>query len=165
MGMNSRLGHGEQTLRWKGVLPLNPPNRRIRDPYVRWCDRESGRPPTYVDWGWMAIPGLPMSVADRRDWVIHGIKWVPVDMCTTCSYVKHMPTMIQIRHVPDPLHRKLKVRAAQEGKSLSDYLLREIQRVAERPTMEEIMKRLARLPPVNPRVPPAQIIREERDSR
>ena len=73
--------------------------------------------------------------------------------------------MIQIRHVPDPLHRKLKARAAQEGKSLSDYLLREIQRVAERPTMEEIMKRLARLPPVNPRVPPAQIIRAERDSR
>jgi plasmid stability protein len=77
----------------------------------------------------------------------------------------HMPIMIQIRHVPDPLHRKLKARAAQEGKSLSDYLLREIQRIAERPTMEEIMKRLARLPPVNPRVPPVRIIREERDSR
>jgi plasmid stability protein len=77
----------------------------------------------------------------------------------------HMPTTIQIRHVPDPLHRKLKARAAQEGKSLSDYLLGEIQRIAERPTMEEIMKRLARLPHVNPRVHPAQIIREERDSR
>ena len=49
MGMKSRLGHGEKTLRWKGVLPLNPPNRRVRDPYARWCDRESGRPPTYVD--------------------------------------------------------------------------------------------------------------------
>jgi len=77
----------------------------------------------------------------------------------------HMSTMIQIRHVPDPLHRKLKARAAQEGKSLSDYLLRQIQRIAERPTMEEIMKRLARLPPVYPRVPPAQIIRKERNSR
>jgi len=39
MGMKPRLGHGEKTLRWKGVLPLNPPNRRIRDPYVRWCGR------------------------------------------------------------------------------------------------------------------------------
>jgi plasmid stability protein len=77
----------------------------------------------------------------------------------------HMPTTIQIRRVPDPVHRKLKARAAQEGKSLSDYLLREIQRIAERPTMEDIIKRLARLSPVNPRVPPAQIIREERDSR
>ena len=86
-------------------------------------------------------------------------------MCSTCNYAIHMPTMIQIRHVPDPLHRKLKARAAQEGKSLSDYLLRQIQRIAERPTMEEIMRRLARLPPVNPRVPPARIIREERDSR
>jgi len=86
-------------------------------------------------------------------------------MCPTCSYAVHMSIMIQIRHVPDPLHRKLKVRAAQEGMSLSDYLLREIQRIAERPTMEEIMERVGRLSPVNPRVPPARIIREERDSR
>jgi len=90
---------------------------------------------------------------------------VLLDMCPTCSYVMHMPTMIQIRHVPDPLHRKLKARAAQEGKSLSDYLLREIQRIAERPTLEELKERLALLSPVNPRVPPARIIREERDSR
>jgi len=52
-----------------------------------------------------------------------------------------------------------------EGKSLSDYLLREIKRIAERPTAEEIIDRLARLSPVHPRVPPAQIIRGERDSR
>ena len=77
----------------------------------------------------------------------------------------NMPTTIQIRHVPKTLHRKLKVRAAQEGMSLSDYLLREIQRIAERPTMEEIMDRVARHSPVDPRVPPARIIREERDSR
>ncbi len=77
----------------------------------------------------------------------------------------HMPSMIQIRHVPEPLHRKLKARAAQEGKSLSDYLLREIERIAERPTLEELKERLALLSPVNPRRPPAQIIREERDSR
>ena len=76
-----------------------------------------------------------------------------------------MLTMIQIRHVPDALHRKLKARAALEGKSLSDYLLREIRRIAERPTMEEIMERLSRLSPVNPRIPPAQIIRQERDGR
>ncbi len=86
-------------------------------------------------------------------------------MCSTCNYAVRMSTMIQIRHVPDPLHRKLKARAALEGKSLSDYLLREIRRIAERPTMEEIMQRLARLSTVNPRVPPAQIIREERESR
>ena len=88
-----------------------------------------------------------------------------IDMCGTCNYAMHMSTMIQIRHVPDPLHRKLKARAALEGKSLSDYLLREIRRIAERPTTEEIMERLARLPRVSPRVPPAQVIREERDGR
>jgi len=49
MGMKPRLGPGEQTLRWQGVLPLPPPNRRVRDPYARWGGRESGRPPTYVD--------------------------------------------------------------------------------------------------------------------
>jgi antitoxin FitA len=86
-------------------------------------------------------------------------------MCGTCNYAMHMSTMIQIRHVPDPLHRKLKARAALEGKSLSDYLLYEIRRIAERPTTEEIMERLARLPRVSPRVPPAQVIREERDGR
>lgn len=73
--------------------------------------------------------------------------------------------MIQIRHVPDPLHRKLKARAAREGKSLSDYLLGEIQKIAERPSLEEMMKRLARRSPVNPHLSPAQIIREERDNR
>jgi plasmid stability protein len=86
-------------------------------------------------------------------------------MCSTCNYAMDMSIMIQIRHVPDPLHRKLKARAALEGKSLSDYLLREIQLIAQRPTLEELKERLARLSPVNPRVPPAQIIREERDSR
>ena len=69
-------------------------------------------------------------------------------MCPTCNYAIHMPTMIQIRHVPDPLHRKLKARAAQEGKSLSDYLLREIKRIAERPTLEELMERLAACRPL-----------------
>ena len=80
-------------------------------------------------------------------------------------YVGHMPTRIQFRQVPASLHRKLRVRAAQEGKSLSDYLLREIQRIAERPTLQELKERLARLSPVNPRMTPARIIREERGNR
>lgn len=86
-------------------------------------------------------------------------------MCSTRNHAIHMSTMIQIRHVPDPLHRKLKARAALEGKSLSDYLLREIKRLAERPTMGELVERLARLRRVNPDVLPARIIRAERESR
>jgi len=55
-----------------------------------------------------------------------------------------MSAMIQIRNVPDDLHRRLKARAAMAGMSLSDYLLKEIRAVAERPTMEEMRERLAR---------------------
>jgi antitoxin FitA len=48
-----------------------------------------------------------------------------------------MSSMIQIRNVPDELHRELKVRSAQSGMTLSDYLLRELRGLAVRPTMQE----------------------------
>ena len=76
-----------------------------------------------------------------------------------------MPRMIQLRHVPDELHRKLKARAALEGLTLSDYLLREVQRVAEWPTLAELRQRLAQRPPAVPRVSPARAIRAERERR
>jgi plasmid stability protein len=80
-------------------------------------------------------------------------------------HATHMPRMIQLRHVPDDLHRRLKARAAAEGKSLSDYLLAEIRRVAESPTVEELRARLATRSPVRPRVSPAVAVRAERDRR
>ncbi|MGH7309506.1 MAG: hypothetical protein ACREK6_12490 [Candidatus Rokuibacteriota bacterium] len=73
--------------------------------------------------------------------------------------------MIQLRHVPDDIHRQLKARAALAGLSLSDYLLEEIRRIAERPTIAELRQRLAGRPPVRPRVPLARAVRAERDSR
>ena len=76
-----------------------------------------------------------------------------------------MSTMIQIRNVPEGLHRRLKARAALIGLSLSDYLLDEIRRVAERPTIEELRARLERRPAVAPAVPPAEAVRAERDGR
>ncbi len=76
-----------------------------------------------------------------------------------------MSRMIQLRHVPDDLHRKLKVRAAMEGLSLSDYLVQEVRRVAERPTLTELRQRLAQRPPVAPRVPPAKAVRAERERK
>ena len=76
-----------------------------------------------------------------------------------------MPKMVQIRNVPDDLHRKLKSRAAREGLTLSDLLLREARRIAEQPTMEEMLERLLSRPRVKLRTPPAQVIREERDRR
>jgi antitoxin FitA len=86
-------------------------------------------------------------------------------MCSTCKYVQNMPKMIQVRNVPDSVHRKLKSRAALEGISLSDYVLREMKHVAERPTMQELAKRIASRTPVKYKISPAEIIREERDSR
>ncbi len=76
-----------------------------------------------------------------------------------------MPIMIQIRNVPDDLHRRLKSRAALAGMSLSDYLLDEIRRVVERPTLAEMRERLASRPSVTPRTPPARAVRAERDRR
>lgn len=76
-----------------------------------------------------------------------------------------MPKMIQIRHVPDEIHRKLKARAALAGMSLSEYLLAEARRSLERPTRAEILERIAGRRPVNPEVPAAAILRRERDRR
>jgi plasmid stability protein len=76
-----------------------------------------------------------------------------------------MSKMIQLRNVPDDLHRRLKARAAMEGLSLSDYLLREIKRVAERPSLTELRERLSRRSPVVTRTPPAGVVREEREQR
>jgi len=85
-------------------------------------------------------------------------------MCNTCLYVYHMPTMIQIRNVPDALHRRLKSRAALAGMSLSDYLLAELRRVAERPTIGELRERLESRAAVAPTLSPEQAVRAERDA-
>lgn len=76
-----------------------------------------------------------------------------------------MPTMIQIRNVPDSLHRRLKARAALAGMSLSDYLLSEIRAVAERPTIEELRKRLESRAGAVLSVAPDEAVRAERDHR
>jgi len=61
-----------------------------------------------------------------------------------------MTAMIQIRNVPDALHRRLKSRAALAGMSLSKHLLSETRQVAERPTLAELRARLERRPPMTP---------------
>jgi plasmid stability protein len=76
-----------------------------------------------------------------------------------------MSTMIQIRNVPDALHRRLKARAALAGMSLSDYLLHAVRDIADRPTLDDLRARLARRTAVTPDVAPADAVRAERDSR
>ena len=75
-----------------------------------------------------------------------------------------MPRMVQIRNVPDALHRKLKVRAAGAGQTLSDYLLAELERLAARPTRDEMLSRLHSRRRVTLKTTAARIIREERES-
>jgi plasmid stability protein len=71
--------------------------------------------------------------------------------------------MIQIRNVPEPLHRQLKSRAAMAGMSLSDYLLNEVRQIAERPSLQELQARLHSRPATNLALSPADALRAERD--
>ena len=73
-----------------------------------------------------------------------------------------MSKMIQLRNVPDALHRSLKARAAMAGRSLSDYLLAEIKEIAERPALEELRERLHRRKAVAAELDTARLVREER---
>lgn len=73
--------------------------------------------------------------------------------------------MIQIRNVPSELHRRLKSRAAMEGMSMSDYVLRELKKALDRPTREEILARLRAQPVRRLRRKAADVVRAERDTR
>ncbi len=73
--------------------------------------------------------------------------------------------MIQIRNVPDATHRRIKARAAMEGMSMSDYILRELKRLTEKPTIQELSARIAEQPPVTLPESAAEAIRTLRDDR
>jgi antitoxin FitA len=73
--------------------------------------------------------------------------------------------MLQVRNVPDELHAELRRRAAQAGMSLSDYVLRELRRIAERSPMAEVFARSAALRIPLPMDEVVEGIRDERDSR
>jgi antitoxin FitA len=85
-------------------------------------------------------------------------------MLVACAHANSMSRMVQIRNVPDMLHRKLKARAAGSGQTLSDYLLAELERLAARPTREEMLAKLHSRKRVTLKTPAAAVIREERDS-
>lgn len=73
--------------------------------------------------------------------------------------------MVQIRNVPPELHRRLKARAAIEGMSMSDYVLRELRKALDHPTRQEVLERLAARPVRRMARTAAEVIRAERDSR
>lgn len=76
-----------------------------------------------------------------------------------------MAKTVQIRNMPDRLHRQFKARAAAEGLSLSDYLLQELQRAAEYPSPEELRRRLATRRPVEGIESTTDWVREGREKR
>ena len=76
-----------------------------------------------------------------------------------------MSKMIQLRNVPEKLHRKLKARAATEGRSLSEYLVSHIRELAERPTLLELQERLRHRESVQVDLSPADVLRQERKTR
>ena len=86
-------------------------------------------------------------------------------MRSTCNYASNMSVMIQVRNVPDALHRRLKARAALAGQSLSDYLLNEITHFGELPTAEEMQRRLASRSVALTPLEIAAAVRAERDER
>src|SRR5438552_13517460 len=94
---------------------------------------------------WVCLPGLEMHRA--------------------CAHAGSMSKMIQIKHVPESVHRTLKARAAQAGLTLSDFLLSEISAVAERPVLEDLLARLRTRGPVGARVDSVAAVRAERESR
>jgi antitoxin FitA len=73
--------------------------------------------------------------------------------------------MIQIRHVPEDVHARLKARAAAAGMSLSDYLLRELTFLASRPTWQEIFDEIDHENPVATGIDWAEAVREGREER
>ena len=132
----------------------NPPE--VRNSYLKV--------PTGRGWGLKSIltSSRRTSLPGKSTGASHRLN---IDMGSPCKHTGYMSKMIQIRHVPDTVHRTLKARAAMAGMSLSDFLLAEIRRLAERPTMEELRERLHRREPVKLKVSAAQAVREERDAR
>jgi len=76
-----------------------------------------------------------------------------------------MPKVIQVRNVPDDVHRRLKVRAAEDGRSLSDLVREELIELSARPTLAEMVERLRELPPVDVGESSADAVRAGRAER
>jgi len=73
--------------------------------------------------------------------------------------------MVQIRNVPGEVHRRLKARAAIEGISMSEFILREVRKALERPTRQEVLQRLEARPVRRLKRSPAAVVRADRDAR
>jgi hypothetical protein len=76
-----------------------------------------------------------------------------------------MSKMIQVRNVPDRLHRELVRRAQERGQTLTDFITELLRREVARPPAEEVFDRIERRRPVILSETPAEMIRREREER
>jgi plasmid stability protein len=76
-----------------------------------------------------------------------------------------MARNLQVRDIPDPLHRELKRRARNRGESLTDYVQGILEREVARPPAEEVFRRIESRRPVDLGKSAAELIREERVER
>ena len=79
--------------------------------------------------------------------------------------LEDMSKMIQVRDVPDQVHSTLKARAAREGMSLSDFIKKELELTAERPSMREWLESARHAKPISTKRSAAEIMRELRDAQ
>lgn len=85
-------------------------------------------------------------------------------MLAACEQIMDMAKMIQVRNVPDSIHRALKAKAALAGKSLSEWILEELDDLAALPTEEELLARLRESEPFAMKRSSAKMIRKDRDA-
>jgi antitoxin FitA len=83
----------------------------------------------------------------------------------TLRDTKHISKVIQVRGVPDQVHRVLKARAAREGISLSDFIRKELACAAERPTLREWLELTRRAERIPTKRSAAKAVRGLRDAR
>jgi plasmid stability protein len=86
-----------------------------------------------------------------------------IDMSAAWPNVVHMSKMIQVRNVPDDVHTTLKLRAAAEGISLSDYIKRDLEDLAKQATVEDVFARARARGPSG--ITAAEIVSDIREAR
>jgi hypothetical protein len=76
-----------------------------------------------------------------------------------------MSKLIQVKNVPEDVHRTLKARAALAGMTLSDYVLKALSDLATRPTLDEVLERLEARGRLGEPFDSAAAVRDEREAR
>lgn len=86
-------------------------------------------------------------------------------MFIACATLSWMSKMLQVRNIPQRLHRELHRRAKARGQTLTDYVQEVLKREVARPPADEVFDRIESRRPVDLDIRVAEIIRQERAER